>query len=226
MPLRSSYVQYLPAIFQQDVETDSRSFVNHFLLACERILSGVGDPQERGFEEIIATLYTYFCPGPGQAPETRTPDAFLPWLASWVALSLRADWTSEERRRLISQIVLAYRQRGTRAGLLLVLQAYMGTVGVDIQEFHQAFQIDVTATVGVDTVIGGAPPHYFLATIILPGLGDLDFERKAQIVRAIIDQAKPAHTYYDLLISVPQTMQIGVHSTIDKDTLLGTLSPE
>jgi hypothetical protein len=36
----------------------------------------------------------------------------------------------------------------------------------------------------------------------------------------VIDSEKPAHTYYDLLITIP-TLRIAGHSTIGVDTLLG-----
>jgi phage tail-like protein len=222
----SSYLQYLPAILQQDANEEGVSFVGRFLLAFEQILSGLGDPEEPGLEELIATIHTYFNPGPGHAETERTPVEFLPWLASWVALTLREDWSEAEKRRIISEIVPTYRQRGTKAGLTNVLQAYIGSVGVEIQEFHKALQVGITSTVGVDTAVDGGPPHYFLVKIILPGLGDLDFARKEQIARAIIDQEKPAHTYYDLQVEFPPTMQIGVRSTVGVDTLLGTLPTE
>jgi hypothetical protein len=36
----------------------------------------------------------------------------------------------------------------------------------------------------------------------------------------IIDREKPAHTYYRLEVVMP-FMQIGVHSTLGKDTVVG-----
>ncbi len=50
-------------------------------------------------------------------------------------------------------------------------------------------------------------------------------EHKQRVARAIIDQEKPAHTYYDLEVEVP-TMQIGVYSTVGVNTLLGTTTAE
>src|SRR6476469_7082701 len=82
----SSYLQYLPSIFSED------PFLGRFLLAFEQVLSGLagakGEPHE-GLEETIAGIATLFDPN-----ETR--EEFLPWLAGWVALSLRADWNIEQ----------------------------------------------------------------------------------------------------------------------------------
>jgi phage tail-like protein len=218
----SSYVEYLPALFQQEGDAGSARLIGRFLLAFEQILSGPGTAEQAGIEEIIDRIHLYFHPGPGQAEGERAPAEFLPWLAGWVALSLREDWSEVEKRRIISETVPAYRQRGTRAGLTNILQAYIGSVGVEVQEFIAPLQVGVTATLGVDAVIAGGPPHYFLVKIILPGLDDLDFSRKEQIARAIIDQEKPAHTYYDLHLEFPPTMQIGVRSTVGVDTVLST----
>ena len=246
----STYLQYLPAILQEHADAQSVTFLGRFLLAFEQILSGLGDPEQPGLEEIIggiigpdgqmqlASLARYFDPGfrmDTAGVETllgeyqRTPQEFLPWLASWVALSLREDWREEERRRFISRVVPAYQRRGTKAGLIEVLLAYSGIAesdSVDIQEFNQPFQVGITSTVGVNTMVGGGPPHYFLVKIILPGVGDLNFTRQEQIVRAIIDQEKPAHTYYNLRIDYP-TMQVGVleRCRVGISTLLGAPTP-
>ncbi len=245
----STYLPYLPALLQENADDAGVSVVGRLLLAFEQILSGLGDPDAPGLEEIIggivgadgqvrlAALARYFDPGfrVTNGSETllrgheRTPTEFLPWLASWVALSLREDRSEDERRRFISRVVPAYQQRGTKAGLIEVLLAYSGIAqreSVEVQEFNQLFAIGKTATIGVDTIVGGGPPHYFRVKIILPGVGDLNFGRRAQIVRAIIDQEKPAHTYYDLTIEYP-TMQVGVFERcrVGISTLLGEPTP-
>ena len=242
----STYLQYLPAILQANADAQGVTFLGRFLLAFEQILSGLGDPEQPGLEEIIggivgpdgqmqlASLARYFDPGVrinaagGEmllGEQQRTPQDFLPWLASWVALSLREDWREEERRRFISRVVPAYQQRGTTTGLTEVLLAYSGITerdSIEIREFNQPFQLNVTATVGVDTVVGSGPPHFFWVKIILPGVGNLNRIRREQIVRAIIDQEKPAHTYYELDIDYP-TMQVGVleRCRVGISTLLG-----
>jgi hypothetical protein len=57
-------------------------------------------------------------------------------------------------------------------------------------------------------------------------LADPDFEarkeRRQRIAMAIIDQEKPAHTYYAFRFRDTPTMQIDFHSTIGVDTVLGS----
>jgi hypothetical protein len=98
-------------------------------------------------------------------------------------------------------------------------------MGVEVNEFSETLQIGVTSTVGKDTRISEGLPHYFKVKIILENLEDLDLKRKRQIAEAIIDQEKPAHTFYHLDIEVPSTIQVGVRerATIGVNTLLGDI---
>ncbi len=232
----SSYLDHLPAIFHDE-------FMGRFLLAFERVLSRLpfSDPDDPlhnqpGLEEYVDHIHTLFDPGPadvgqgtpgwylswllaipwlsgqitpgpaGAYARLRAPDEFLPWLAGWVALSLREDWDSEAKRRLISEAVSLYRWRGTRRGLRRMLEIY--TQGeVEIYEFEE-------------------PAHYFQVQMHLAHAGEL--RRKEEIARAVIEQEKPAHTFYTLQLLFP-TMQIwdvpdedheGV--IVGRNTLLGT----
>ncbi len=218
----SSLLDSLPAIFQDGSLPGQPNFLGRFLLAFERILLGLGEVSEEseepglGLEDKISKLDRYFDPD-------NTPSEFLPWLAGWVALTLREDWKEEEKRRFIGRIVPLYQQRGTRFGLEELLRTYTGLPGenVRVYELTQPLQVGVTSTVGVDTAIGSGPPHYFVVKMSLPVSTAIDRSRQEQIARAIIEQEKPAHIYYDLIVEFP-TIQVGVTSTVGKDTLIGT----
>jgi phage tail-like protein len=203
-PAASTYLAYLPAIFHQD------PFAGHFLLAFETILSGAGADRP-GLESRIAHVSDFL------DPMTTEPE-FLPWLAGWVALSLRADWDELTKRRFIQQIVSLYRLRGTRAGLQRMLELYTGE-HVDIyDDFAQ-------------------PAHFFQVQLTLNEADPARLRVKQQIARAIIDQEKPAHTYYALQVAVPTmrlvstALQSEVEATkgyrpplliLGRNTLLGT----
>jgi len=192
--LVSSYLAHLPALFQQD-----RDFMGRFLLGFEHLLSGVQPTdsvvpltERASVEEQLERLYTTFVPaGPDPThPEVHAaPEGFLPWLAGWVALSLREDLAIPERRRLISRMVSLYRYRGTKRGLLDLLKTFIqadSLNGIDIYEFEQ-------------------PAHYFQVTIDLKVKPGEEAERITRIAQAIIDQEKPAHTLYALnIITLPQ----------------------
>lgn len=210
----SSYLNYLPALFHED------AFLGQFLLAFEQILSGgvFSDREQPGLEDYIDQSHTYFRPyvrpeNANSADAQVTPNEFLPWLASWVALSLRDDWDERTKRGFISKIVPLYQKRGTKAGLKELLELY---INVDKQAQDANVEIYEFET----------PVHYFQVTMSLQERGDL--RRKQAIARAILDQEKPAHTFYSLQILFPTMQIINQPTTADEglrlgeNTLLGT----
>ena len=74
------------------------------------------------------------------------------------------------------------------------------------------FQLGVTATLGMDTVLGEGPPFFFIADLITdPTVRELRrpvgldvFQRAA---RFLLDAEKPAYTYYQLRVRA-HTMQL------------------
>ncbi len=195
----STYLNYLPAIFRQDTRA------GRFLLAMEAILSGL-DPTllaevnaepVTGLEAKNAQVHRLF------NPQTTGAD-FLPWLAGWVAITLRADWDEATQRDFIQQIVPLYKLRGTKAGLEKMLTIYTREPVTIYDDFAE-------------------PAHYFQVKMTLSDRDKDSLRRKQQIARAIIDQEKPAHTFYALQIAVP-TMRLPARLGTE-ETLLGTETP-
>lgn len=223
----SKYLQYLPVIYQGKADGTAASFLGRFLKAFEKILSGIPDDETakppaggieeiKGIEEVLDCIHDKFDPA-------KTPSEFLSWLAGWVALVLKEGegWDEKKKRNHIAQIIPLYRKRGTREGLEEYIRIYVGEqIKVTINEFLLPLQVGVASTVGVDTTIGSGRPYYFHVYMDMPTPDPRLLERKRQAIIDIINQEKPAHTYYGLTIHVP-TMQIGVHSTVGADTLLG-----
>ncbi|MBI1277555.1 MAG: phage tail protein I [Anaerolineaceae bacterium] len=195
----SSYLPYLPAIFQENVEEDTPLFLGRFLLAFEEVLSGLDDANQLGIEEYLDGIATFFDPD-------YTPEEFLPWLASWIALTLRDDWSVSLKRYFLKNMVSLYKLRGTSAGLKRMLGAFTNLGAnnadtVEIKEFDDK-------------------PYYFQVHMTVPPSFAADIEREKRRIQAVIDHEKPAHTYYDFYPHFV-TMQIAVHSTIGQDTILG-----
>jgi phage tail-like protein len=182
MASQSSYLDYLPAIFRQD------PYAGQFLLAFETVLSGT--PETPGLETVISTLSRYFDPA-------TTDKEFLPWLAGWVALTLRADWDEPTKRDFIAKIVPLYKLRGTSDGMSQMLTLYTG----EKVEIFDTFD---------------ALPFFFAVRLTLIEADPKMLQAKQQIARAIIDQEKPAHTYYALQLAVP-TMRL-VSQDLNKET--------
>lgn len=241
----SSYLNDLPEIFSEN------PFLGRFLLAFEQVLTGLegldkNDLKPRkGIEEIIANIAKLFSPletqtilgditnlftplgGATNSTEMEKEKEFLQWLAGWTALSLRADWTPDQQRQFLANIVPLYRFRGTKDNLIELLKIYAGKQSEPriTEPEDTPFQIGVHSTIGLDTKIGGAIPHYFQVEVKLPSPDFELLKRQEEIVSALVDLQKPAHTYYDLTI-LYETIQIGnlYRSIIGKNMLIGNLN--
>ena len=174
----SSYLAYLPRVFTPDLARGDDPFLGQFLLAFEAVLTGL--PDRPGLQQAIDGVADLLDPA-------TTREDFLPWLAGWVGLTLRADWDTATRRRFIREIVPLYRLRGTKDGLGRMLSLYTGQP-VEIDDDH-------------------AVPHFFTVALTLPQADPEQVRRIQEIARAIVDQEKPAHTFYALEVNTP-TMRL------------------
>lgn len=211
---KSTYVEYLPEVYRDS------EFTGKFLKVFEKLLTGIDDgvlDGQKGIEQLLDGAAGYF-------DAEAAPVDFLDWLAGRVALELPEEWSQEVKRALIPQIVQLYKKRGTREGLEKFLAIYAGNEVV-VDEWYHPFQVGVTSTVGKDNAIGGGPPGFFKVKAVIPA-ADIQLKaRTEKALRAIIDREKPAHTHYRLEIEMP-IMQLAVHSTIGKDTVVGQKKEE
>src|SRR5437773_1422672 len=168
----SGLLKLLPSIYSED------AFLGRFLLAFEQVLTGLdgGEPlppsdDHAGLEDTIADIATLF-------DARRTPEEFVPWLAGWVALGLRADWTVAQKRDFLAKIVPLYRRRGTKENLADLLKIYTGLSPVITGVEDTEFQIGVHSTIGNDTWIEGRPPHYFEVSVTMPNPDQKTLQRQ------------------------------------------------
>ena len=102
---KSVYSNHLPGIYEED------DFLQRFLY----IFEDIWEPHEQRQDHIEM----YFDP--------RTcPVSFLPWLANWLGISLNPHWPEARRRRLLAQAMDMYRWRGTRYGLVRMIEVCTG----------------------------------------------------------------------------------------------------
>lgn len=207
----SRYLGHLPALFQDD------DFAGTFLLAFERVLTGLAsaDPPNLprvppGLERILDTIETYFDPA-------LAPDDFLPWLAGWVATSLREDWDAATRRRFIARIVPLYRRRGTARALQSLLEVYLNPT--DDPRRDASVEVLEAPRPTDPTYPTPYPPRYFQVRFTVIERDSAMLARRASIATEIIDREKPAHTYYGLFIGSP-SLQI-----VDPPTFDGAQNP-
>lgn len=193
----SSYLRHLPAVLREG------PFLGRFLLAFEAVLTGIApeaipqgaelDPYRGlvGLERLLDGIHRFF------DPLTTEPE-FLPWLALWVATSLRDDWSEATKREFIANIVPLYRERGTRGGMEKVLRLSGDEAQVvDFNDgLHEALEIKYFGS-------GPKPAHFFGVIVTIAERDPVELQRRLRRVQAIIDREKPAHTYYGLRILFP-----------------------
>ncbi len=173
--LQSSYLEHLPALYQDD------EFMGQFLLIFESIMKPI--------ENTVDNLPWYLDP-------LLIPASLLPWLSSWVALSLDQNWPLERRRLLLRSATELYRWRGTKRGLAEYLRIYTGSVP-EISEYIPGMKLDQETILGTNTRLGSSGAgHHITVTLELEG----DSGINSDTVRAIIEAQKPAHTAYTLEI--------------------------
>ena len=238
-----NYIKYLPAIFQRD--DDEAHFLENFLKGFEFLLTGREEKtplSSVSISHILERMDEYFDPDV-------TPDNFVEWLAGWVALDPKrgelwegkkeADNGNKEggqnlplpetgsarNRHLIRNLVPIYHKRGTKKGIEEALLIYLGDEAkiITVNELLEPFQVGVkpSAIIGKGTVVGESHPYYFRVDIDLPlPTSRVKGRAKKREVAVIIDDEKPAHTFYTLTVKAPP-MRIGHQCTIGEDTLVG-----
>jgi phage tail-like protein len=174
----SQLLQYLPGFYRED------AFIGRFLCIFEDILKPI--------ENVINDEYYYFDPG-------TAPDTVVPWLASWLGIVMDERWPDDKRRVMIKSAAELYRWRGTRRGLSEYLKIYTGVTPKIIEHGHaQGMRLGGDSKLGTPMQIGGKGNVFcFTVEITLPDKSEID----AGIVRAIIENQKPAHTAYFLKIT-------------------------
>jgi phage tail-like protein len=218
----------LPAIYQDPGSEERPNYLPRFLSAFEKILfsppessSAAADSKSvadmdavQGLREKIVQMAKLVNPWLAQ-------DRFLPWLAAWMAFSLRSNLQLERKRELIANMIPLYRIRGTRKYLEELLRLCVDASTAIEEEDVPALQIGKHSTLGKDMYIGGGAPHFFRVRIVASHLNVPALEEQRRLAYEVVELAKPAHTTYELWMDSPQ-MQIGVHSKVGIDTVLGS----
>ena len=182
----SPYLPLLPQVYQ---EID---FVGRLLAIVERAFS----PDV----ETWSSLWAYLNP-------VLAPQAMLPFLAHWVGWRNLPQLTWEQQRRLMHRAIELYSWRGTAYGLRLYLHLATGLPLDDetTPDSQKHICIVEPASKGAifgrsqfseTTVFGGGQRFHFVVVLRLPENLVVD----EPLVRAIIDQERPAFCTYELYI--------------------------
>ena len=174
--LESSYLEHLPSMYRDD------EVMGQLLLILESVMKPI--------EYTVDNIPWYFDP-------LMVPEPLLPWLASWLDLTLDQKWPEERRRELVKSAAELYRWRGTRRGLAEYLRIYTGSVP-QISEYIPGMSLDEETRLGINTRLGSSGGgNHFTVTLDVNGNGDIDVDT----VKSIIETQKPAHAAYTLQIT-------------------------
>jgi phage tail-like protein len=226
---RTSYLDYLPAIYQggtsyQDDLLNS-IFLERFLSIFESVLSEI----DFNIEHI-----NRFFDSLGAPPE------FLSWLGSWLAVSMDESWAQDKKRLFIQNAISLYKKRGTREGLEESITLFTGVKPSIVESFSIGRQIlskecklspdskllffppDEATTairnnkkVKLSDVLFGQEPFCFCVFLANANLD----ENSTNTVRRIIEEQKPAHTCYGLKVLEPW-FYLDMHTYLGVNTTL------
>jgi phage tail-like protein len=142
---RLSYLRYLPPVYREDPV--SAAFLERFLSMFETSFDSL--------EQEINQLFRYFDP-------KLTPKEFLPWLASWINLSLDDEVPEQRVRQFIRRAASLYRRKGTPGALVEFLELYTGK-SVRLSEYLRELRPMVIgekdSTLGRGVVLLGSGPR-------------------------------------------------------------------
>jgi len=233
---RQSYLQYLPAVYQQD--DVSRDFLDRFLSLFQSVFDG--------FDARIDSMWRLFDPG-------SVPPQYFDWLAAWLDLTTDPTWSMANKRRMLKKAIADYRASGTVAGITQAITDYAGVSdGVAIVEhfrlrnwpllpaagplggdtrlwsrqFYQRLQVGTFSQVGAflltDQPEPAAEPYDWGAnefSLFFPA-DPYDPDALTTKISTVVERVKPAHTKANLVPVLPR-FRVGVQATVGVDTSVG-----
>jgi phage tail-like protein len=179
---KAKYLKHLPEIYERD------DFVSHFLMLIESFWKPIS--------QQIEQMNAYFDP-------VLTSPVVLPWLASWVGLSVDKSLPLERVRALLKSAMIFYQQRGTLQALVAYLETFTGGEVHVLERRARNFILGKQCNLGVEIALGKEnQPNSLLIEVAVPPeeiialkLSNDMYQRKINdIVRSLV----PAHTIFDV----------------------------
>ena len=180
---KGNYLQYLPELYESD------DFASRFLMLFESFWK----PVSRQIDQID----TYFDP-------LLTPQAFIPWLGSWLGIPQDDLLPIDRMRLLIKDAMFLFQCRGTTAALKKYLEIYTSGAVEITERRARNFVLGEKSTLGVDIALGlkNQPNSVFIrlrvprSELARTKYTDEMYQRKmVEIVRTQI----PAHVFFEVI---------------------------
>jgi len=196
---RNSYVNDLPALYQQDAK--SKDFLDRFLSLFQTMMEET--------DARIADVPRSFDPEASSGPSLR-------WLLSWIGLREDDHWTDDQLRKLLKAAPRIYKLRGTRYALETLIEIYTGERPI-ILEYDQLKPLKEHPELGdVAEKLYVADPYGF-NVLVKPEHADT--ETKRVTLQHLIDGCKPAFATARLIVLQPW-VYMDLHSYLGLNTVL------
>jgi phage tail-like protein len=229
---RISYLRYLPAVYQE--KESSRIFLERFLSLFESMSNDM--------EAKIGAIPKYFNP-------RATPQHFLKWLASWLAVSVDENWPEGKSRKFIQEAYEYYKIRGTLKGLKVIIELFTGITPRIIEHHHakRPMALGKNAVLGVSSILGKADSKGLIlgasSTIgefilsesddppekpfevnaydfsVMVDTSNLETKDQVNALKRLIEEEKPAHTNV-FIHDGDSDFQLGVNSLVGINTVV------
>ncbi|MCI3920975.1 phage tail protein [Paenibacillus sp. TRM 82003] len=196
---RETYVNDLPAVFQQD--RASKDFLDRYLSLFQTLMEET--------DERIAQVPRSFDPEASSGKSLR-------WLLGWLGLDADDHWTDEQLRQLLRHAPTIYKLRGTRYAIETLVSIYTGEKPI-ILEYDQLKPLKENPELGsVAEKLYATEPNGF-NVLVKPEHADT--ETKRVTLQHLIDRCKPAFTTAKLIVLQPW-VYMDLHSYLGLNTVL------
>jgi phage tail-like protein len=208
---KPSLVRFLPGIYQMSGVIGEGDFLHRMLRVFQHVFESV-----KGNVDQIDAIFK----------PLETPQSFIPWLASWLALTVDTDWPEQRARRVLKGAAALFAIRGTRRSMEQLIDIFAGyRPEIRENEFpYLGFRVGV-GRVGVDSMV---LPQINLAhcfVVNLPVEEEQISDNELIKLHQVIRQEKPAHTLYCVQFAERRKewaeapfMRIGVSSRIGEES--------
>lgn len=196
---RQTYVNDLPALFQQDQA--SKDFLDRYLSLFQTMMEET--------DERIAQVPRSFDPEASSGKSLR-------WLLGWLGLNADDHWTDDQLRLLLRHAPTIYKLRGTRYAIETLVAIYTGEKPI-VLEYDQLKPLKENPELGpVAETLYATDPHGF-NVLVKPEHADT--ETKRVTLQHLIDGSKPAFTTAKLIVLQPW-VYMDLHSYLGLNTVL------
>jgi hypothetical protein len=246
-------IEVQDASFVAALQTDDilyiASFFSRFIGVFETLFEKLEGEIEGKPDRTIGGIPDLFSPDttpPSQFVHHSQPDFdYLNYLASWIALPLRAEKSESFNRVFFDAAISLYPQRSTLPGMDALLRAWLKgdlletdpplLILTDLTRTYNdvdtIFQLaperdedrkpgEIYSQIGLNTVLGEGPPFFFIADLItVPTVRELrnpvGLDVFQQAARFLLNAEKPTYTYYQLRLRA-HTLQLAPKNNADR----------